>query len=197
MDSRTDPSLASILVMSLILAGCSELDPTAPIALERADMALVTSGHGKPREVLPFRLDASAVFLSQDFAPGFGPPVFGKSLFGGRCSVTSDFVIGFGIEGHGAHLGAFTGAAEHCTQIDFQAGLSTVTDGFLSLTAADGDELWATYVGAPGPRGFEEHMTFAGGTGRFTEASGEATAHPECDQVTRTCTLRMHGVIAY
>ncbi len=83
------------------------------------------------------------------------------------------------IEGYGqsTHLGRFTLEARHCTD---QTGI--FTDGVGVFVAANGDELWATYDGQllpplpDGTIGVTSTHTYAGGTGRFTDASGSADA---------------------
>lgn len=75
--------------------------------------------------------------------------------------------------GTASHLGVTTMHSEHCVN---EANEFT---GSMVLTAANGDEVHATYSGkatAPAQIGDEIHVTgtavFAGGTGRFVHASG-------------------------
>lgn len=189
-------TVTTVLLAASLLAGCSEspAGPEVPLRPELAHVPALAAGRDG---LVPFRLDASAVLLAQDFAPDFGPPLFGKSDFDGRCSTPSDFLIRFGLVGEATHLGALTGTAEHCSQVDFQTGASSVTDGVMTLTAANGDELHATYMGQPGPRGLEEHLTFVGGSGRFESATGNAISRPTCDRSAGTCVLVSSGGIAY
>jgi hypothetical protein len=77
--------------------------------------------------------------------------------------------------GTGTHLGATRFRSEHCVNETGQIAGSVV------LTAANGDQLFGTYTGsttAPGAIGDSIHaraeIVFAGGTGRFADASGTA-----------------------
>jgi hypothetical protein len=153
---------------------------------------------GLPEKEVPFRLTATAALTGQDLAPDFGPPGFGKSEFEGRCSQQADFVIHFALDGSATRLGHVTASAEHCTILNFQAGTGTELDGVTVFTAANGDELWASYEGsfAPG-QGFVEDYQFTGGTGQFSGASGDATATGVCNLQTGTCTFELSGAIAY
>jgi hypothetical protein len=188
-------ALACAAFSTAFFSGCTGEGPSAPDMPVTSALAYLAPG--EPAESLPFQMSANAQLLGQDFAPGFGPPSFGRSTFEGRCSLPSDFVIGFSFRGRALHLGRVEGAVEHCTQVDFQTGSAEVTDGVLTLTAANGDVLLATYVGSPGPDGLEEYVTFDGGSGRFEEATGTATAHPRCNRVTGVCDFPMSGVLAY
>lgn len=147
---------------------------------------------------LPMHVTASAVVLQQDFAPGFGPPTFGRSTFGGRCSTPSDFLIRFRLDGTATPLGQFTAIAEHCSVIDFLAGTGTETDGVAVFTAANGDELIDNYEGTNAPgQGFEEQHTFVGGTGRFANAAGGGVGRGICDRQAGTCVFSLDGTIDY
>lgn len=87
--------------------------------------------------------------------------------------------------GTASHLGVTSMHSEHCvTEANEFAGS-------LVLTAANGDEVHGTYSGdatVPGQIGDEIHVTatavFAGGTGRFVHASGNANV---------TATLKFEG----
>jgi len=189
-------AVPSVLLAASLLVGCYEA-PIGPEVSTEVQLAHLRGPAPELRNLVPFYLDASAALLLQEFAPGFGNPDFGKSDFSGRCSTPSDLLLSFGLAGQATHLGTFTGAVEHCTQVDFQTGASSVTDGLMTLTSANGDELRATYWGAPGPDGLEEYVTFVGGTGRFSSAEGSALARPVCDRSTGTCTFVMDGMIGY
>lgn len=185
-------------VAVLMLAGCDRPAPTA-LAAPGSDRARVSADHAANDGALPLRARADAVLLAQVYAPDFGPPLFGRSDFDGRCSVPSDFTLRLQLEGRATYLGAFTGTVEHCTQaIDPQAGLFTTSDGILTFTAANGDELRGTYAGTPAPDGgTNEMIVFAGGTGRFASASGEGIGHAVCDRQAGTCAFELDGMIAF
>ena len=87
-------------------------------------------------------------------------------------------------EGYATQLGRFTATYSAVAGL----GTSTAT-GDYSFTAANGDQLFATFIGsavdiAPGVMSFTEIATIVGGTGRFVAATG-------------TFTLRRIGVIDY
>ena len=179
--------LASLI--AFVFGGCDEPTTTAP-----SDRAIVS--HDQATNELPFRFDGDGVFLGQDLAPGFPEE---RSTFEGRCSTPADFVIRFGVEGESTQLGKAMAELEHCTQIDFATGLSTFSDGILTIIAANGDELWTRYTGLgerPGQPA-EEYHDFNGGTGRFVGATGEAVSTAVCDRAAGTCVFQMEGVIVY
>ena len=78
------------------------------------------------------------------------------------------------VPGVASHLGVMTMSSRHCAPMGDAFGPGTMT-----LVAANGDELFATYSGSapfPGP-GTEvivgtSHATIVGGTGRFEGAGG-------------------------
>ena len=105
-----------------------------------------------------------------------------KSLFGGRCSVPSDYVISGAFEGEATHAGQVTGTTGHCSQITFgpQGPESAAyTDGRGSVVAANGSTLTMIYGQgvsgidpATGENFFHDAWTFTGGTGLFAGATG-------------------------
>jgi hypothetical protein len=111
-----------------------------------------------------------------------GQPGVDKSTFGGRCSAPSDYVIHAAFEGTATHIGKFTGAGSHCSQITWTPsgpGAVTYSDGRGTLAAANGDTLellWGQgktgYDAAAGTITFTDQFTFVGGTGRFVGATG-------------------------
>jgi hypothetical protein len=92
-----------------------------------------------------------------------------------------------------AHLGRSAIFAEQ--DISFATGTATSND--LRFTAANGDVLRATSVGTFAPSGpgvaINAVMTFAGGTGRFVNATGEATIQGQVDFSTNTTTFSFVG----
>lgn len=183
-------------LLAVLTVSCDGPDPTAPAPA--AEVAGVSAPPSALQVERPFHLDADAVLFGMQPAPDFGPPLFGKSDFDGRCSVPSDLLLSFSLEGRATRLGWFTGIAEHCSKIDFAAGrTSIITDGEMILTAANGDELWSSYVRFGEGEGVPEEHTFVGGTGRFAGASGEGLGHPDCNRETGTCTFTLDGVIHY
>jgi hypothetical protein len=79
-------------------------------------------------------------------------------------------------QGTGTHLGRFTITLNHCGR----PGLP-LSDGHGTFVAANGDRLYITYFGVGGLTGtfpvfnFESRVQFAGGTGRFEDATGDVT----------------------
>ncbi len=180
--------LLPLTLLALLAGGCTDSMTTAPI--DRA-----AASYDRTERALSFRLSGDAVLLGRDLAPGFGPPEFGKSEFGGRCSVPSDYVIRFSIAGQATHMGQVTAFDEHCGRLDFQTGLGVSdSDGEMTITAANGDELWVRHDRRPGEL---DQGQFTGGTGRFTGASGEVVSRVQCDQAAGTCVLEMEGALAY
>jgi hypothetical protein len=125
--------------------------------------------------LLPLQGDLTGGLTGQIFAPGFP---FERDVFDSRCSVPSDWVVEFTATGVISHLGKVTVVIEHCSQIDFQTGNATYSDGVFTSVAANGDELWGTYhSGTSGPLSatevwWQDTFVLTGGTGRFAHASG-------------------------
>lgn len=74
----------------------------------------------------------------------------------------------------------YTGTATHLGQFTREERLFLNPDGSFTgtmvFTAANGDELWLDFEGAfTSPTTAEGTYTFTGGTGRFEDATGEAT----------------------
>lgn len=81
--------------------------------------------------------------------------------------------------GHGTHIGHFTVEQTQC--VDLATGVAT--NGHAIVTTANGDEVHATYAGQAAPGNglpvFDIHYAVAGGTGRFTNVTGELDIHVE------------------
>lgn len=185
----------ALMTLAILAGGCDRPLPTEGIHEEPAALGLVAASHTQAADDVPLRIKGSATLKGQEFAPGFGPPTFGRSTFDGRCSAPADFLIRFTVQGQATHLGRFTASAEHCSRIDFQAGrTAAITDGVLTYTAANGDELRSVYERGPDPG--EDHE-FVGGTGRFASASGGGTAHVACNRATGTCVFDLEGILHY
>ncbi len=185
---------SSVTLAALLAGACADAIPTEPTG--PADRMLAPSGQQAAHrtdgdEALPFHLRGNAVLLHQEFAPGFPAQL---SVFDGRCSVPSHFVLRFSLAGQATGAGNVTAVLEHCTQLDPQSGSSSITDGEMIITAANGDELWTNYGRELGG---EERLVFVGGTGRFVEAVGEAVVKAVCNQAAGTCVVTMDGAIAY
>jgi len=99
--------------------------------------------------------------------------------------------------GQASHLGHSTASLVHA--IDFS---TSVQSGPSTYTAANGDQLFATYTGiagAPGPNGvlqFSGTQTFTGGTGRFSGATGTSVVQGTANVVTGVGQFTFSGVIS-
>lgn len=185
-------------LLTLLVGGCTEdAGPLAPPALAPPAAAEAFHVTAAGRDGVPFHLSGDAALLSMERAPNFGPPLFGKSDFGGRCSVPSDLLLSFSVEGTATRLGRFTAIAEHCSVVDFVNGGSAIHDGVMVFTAANGDELWTHYTRPSAGEATPEDHEFVGGTGRFAGASGSGLGHPDCDRSTGLCTFDLEGIIHY
>jgi hypothetical protein len=86
-------------------------------------------------------------------------------------------------------------------EIDFAAGTQKTTEAY--FTAANGDILYATgegfsSPGQPGTIHFNSVLTFSGGTGRFSSATGSVHVEGTADVINRMATFRLYdGVISY
>ena len=96
-------------------------------------------------------------------------------------------------QGHATHLGPANGFAEQC--INGTTGV--IVRGEATYFAANGDELYATYTGAPlGPGLIQVDQIFDGGTGRFEYATGFATEIVTVDAA-GTVQGTIDGIISY
>lgn len=71
--------------------------------------------------------------------------------------------------GKAAHMGKVMLSSSHCP-----AEPAYTSDGFGTIEAANGDQLYMVYDYDPLDEGNEIQVTFDGGTGRFSEATGTA-----------------------
>ena len=96
-----------------------------------------------------------------------------------------------------SHLGRAEFTSDKVIQI--AAGTQTTEATF---TAANGDILRAVGAGTSAPSGpglvsFSATLTFVGGTGRFSHATGQARVEGTANMITRTASLELDGWIAY
>lgn len=169
---------AFALVATLVLAACSAetaVAPTTPRAPSTGALVArgVTASH-------PMSGRCDLTVLATDAYPS--PPVF-RQVATGTCNLT--------------HLGQ---VAVHFVQV---VNFATRTQSSLELTytAANGDVLRAASAGtsAPIPTGvsFSATIRFLGGTGRFVNATGEASAWGTADLGKGTSQYTVEGWIAY
>jgi hypothetical protein len=102
-----------------------------------------------------------------------------------RCGPGS-LTLGFVIRGVTTHLGQLTGSGTNCTEFTLGTEAVSIWDGMITLEAADGSTLIATYVGeqrqpVDGVATFLHTDTIVGGTGRFDGAAGEWTVSGTID----------------
>jgi hypothetical protein len=97
-------------------------------------------------------------------------------------------------EGNANELGHFRLSIPH--QVDLRISVGT---GSYLFTAANGDELHATFTGKADTSApvfvIEEKVTIVGGTGRFANASGSFSAHRLFDPAAGTTTGTFEGTI--
>lgn len=163
---RTSFPLAMLLAVAL--TACAE---GVPLPLDR-----------RPAEARPAHASAGARPLAGRCATTFNPPPLPpppvhRQVDTGTCEM--------------AHLGATT--VHGVQEINFAAGTQS---GERTFTAANGDRLRATHVGTSRPGGpglirFSAVITFAGGTGRFEGAAGQARAEGTANLVTRTTSFQI------
>jgi len=169
--------IASLVLLASALTACADAVPTLP-----------TSGaSGSVRSADPQRSVASLPFsgsctLTFNAPPLPLPPVI-HQVDVGTCRFT--------------HLGRTDFYGE--LDINFATGTQS---GWRTLTAANGDELHVTTSGTNagavgGMVTIDALLTIAGGTGRFTAATGSARATGLANLATRTTVTTIEGSISY
>ncbi len=160
------------------------LGVAAPAQAGQADRMVPVKGAGVGQDETPI--------------PGVFP---GCSLEEGEAPLLWRFTS----EGTGtvSHLGRVTYEFTHCTHVD-----GTITEGVMTLTAANGDTLVLDYTAEvtsyePGDPDalWEMSWTPSSGTGRFVGASGSgdgnAVTHTDTSPLAGTTELTFDGMIAY
>ena len=145
---------------------------------------------GNPDKELPF----SAYIAGDEVALNTVP-----AEVAARCDSPSAFsVTTFYGTGRATHLGRIDIVAQHCSE-----AMGFYSQGVLTITAANGDVLMATYTNGvsltPPPLiEFTDEFTFVdGGTGRFTEASGGGVEIGVFHFLDDVFELEMDGVVSY
>ena len=170
-------SIAPVVLLILGLGACSS-DVAAPnssrLAVGSAERLSAPSGVTRP-----FSGTCELTFTPPPFPL---PPVF-QSTDDGTCLLTELGKTNF----HGVQ------------QINFAAGTQS---GERTLTAANGDILRFTHVGTSTPIGpglvsFRATATVVGGTGRFTNATGQFAGWGVANLATRSSVATFEGSITY
>jgi len=175
-------SAPSLLVLCVTVASlaCDRTAPTStgPVQADVTELGALSAQDAS--SMVPFK--ARYTFRT---VPGTVEPC-------GTSGRNRTFVEG---EGNGTHLGHFTVNLSQC-------GLAggVLADGRGTFVAANGDLLHFAYTGQTTRIGtlitFVSFVTFAGGSGRFEEASGEATTLGTIDLVTGATAADWEGVLS-
>ena len=154
------------------------------VALVLATVSVAFAGSSSER---PFKEHLSGYTYAIDYGGE-------DRLFNGKCSVESDWMTFMSGTGTVSHMGTVSWTSEHC----FQMNGFTFGDSNLVITAANGDQLFATYSGwMTGATAFSENMVIEGGTGRFVGAEGLAFESGWFDPDTGYMEIVGDGVIQY
>ena len=186
----------ALVMCALVAAACQEVangiaSPSGPSAVS----AVAATGSGSSAASTgvsltssmaaerPWKAHLKWTVVGMQWANASNP--LETSLFGGRCSVLSNYVIYGVLEGEATHAGRISGTTAHCSQLTFgpqgPEG-ATYTDGLGSLTSANGSTIAMTYTNGTsgydvqaGENWFEDTWTFTDGTGLFAGATGSGT----------------------
>lgn len=159
------PAMISTVLIAVTITACAD---NAPATI--TDPVASVSSAKSPASVAELKVfgDCETVFAP----PPFPLPSAIRQIDTGTCRI--------------AHLGRSAFYAEQ--DISFATGSSASAD--VRFTAANGDVLRATSVGVFVPNGpgvrINGVLTFAGGTGRFANATGEARIEGQVDFTTNT-----------
>lgn len=181
--------LIGIALCLLVVAACGSnpaetIAPAGPTlnALQASSAAGAAPASSQPQPAAgerPFKATATWTVTGVQWA---GSPGQATSLFEGRCSVPSDYVVSAAFEGNATHAGRVAGTTSHCSQILWGPGGpmgATYSDGRGTLTTANGSTIELRYgngtTGVDQTNGrlwFRDEWRFTGGTGTFAGASG-------------------------
>jgi len=157
--------ILTTVVCLVALAGCQQLQPAAPTAVDAAMASAPAAAAVQHEQDVPFKGTAAGVTIYDASNPKGCAAVPGQPF---AITTRSEAT------GTASHLGLTQFSAAHCQTM---AGMV----GDVTLTAANGDQLFATYLAhrvETGPLIVGEYLyisaplTFAGGTGRFEHATG-------------------------
>jgi hypothetical protein len=165
-----------LLCLSVLAAACSGETPTSPTTSSPTTDRAATN---EARAATELPLQGS--FVGQEFQQ-FQPP---STLFARVAA-----------RGNATHLGLFTLALDATVDL-----LTATAVGTITLTAANGDQIFATHTGrvvgqVEGGLNIEETATITGGTGRFAGATGSYTAPRFHDSATLATDGSIQGTIS-
>jgi hypothetical protein len=167
---------AIAFIGAAFVAGCSDIPLTAPSAQAGAAL-LVTRDR-------PFggRCETAITFAPP--LPGDPPNLLRLHI---------DYVCQL------QHLGRTTASAEQI--VIFTSPATTTASNTTTYTAANGDQLFSHWTGTSTSSGpditFSGPETYAGGTGRFADASGSAWISGTASFVTNTGQFTAAGTLSY
>jgi hypothetical protein len=199
MPTSSTCRLILFAVFTVLLVSCADRSPVAPTS----DHAAQAQSRQLQTVDRPIKGDCPTTFTFIDPSQAGACAVFQQvpSAFiaiGGRCEVS--------------HLGrtALNAVQQLVFQLD-ASGQPVLVGGqpvviqlrnCSTLTAANGDELVHTTIGdvtlaGPAQVAFSGSMTFVGGTGRFSAASGSATFSGTASLATNTGAFSFEGTVVY
>jgi hypothetical protein len=171
-----------LTVALLALAACSEHSPTAPATAALADRsAAATAGAASPVRPFGGRCDTAITFqpLAGD------PPNLLRLHIEYVCQLQ--------------HLGRTTAIAEQI--VTFTGPTTAVASNTTKYTAANGDQLFASWTGTSVSDGplvkFSGTELYAGGTGRFEGATGSSLISGSASFGTNTGQFTATGTLSY
>lgn len=165
------------LVLAAAVVACD--DATAP------DPHSFTDAAGAPDGMVPFFARETAYTPADAVAVVCEPAWVGVAL--------PNRLVATGVASHMGSVESVV-AGEWCT-VDLGTGVVS-TAGTAVHTAAGGDVLYATWTGTIEGAALTLNVTFAGGTGRFAHATGQATGGGTLDAATGTGEWTMTGRIS-
>jgi hypothetical protein len=173
-------SIIACAILASTLVGCGAERVAAPDATTGSMVGLSSAA--------PLSAKLSGVPLSGSCVLTFGPPPFPVPPSFSQTDVGECLL---------SHLGQSTVIGVQT--INIAAGTQS---GQRSFTAANGDVLEVQHVGTsasagPGLVRFQSTATITGGTGRFTNATGQLRGTGIANLVTRTTTATFEGTINY
>jgi hypothetical protein len=166
----------------LTLAACSQLSPTTPTSTALADRSAAAAGVTSSEVPFGGRCDTEITIL---------PPLAGDPPNLLRLHI--DYICQL------QHLGRTTAVAEQI--VIFTGPTTAIASNTTTYTAADGDQLFASWTGTSTNDGplveFSGQEVYAGGTGRFADASGSSFISGSASFITNTGQFTSAGRLSY